>query len=166
MLVLLPMPQFCRPPPPFCGREMSPIYPRCARYSPELSRRCTHLVAPAQLFSSRKLQLVFNNRGKWPTLAVTSAWLSECAAMGTRLAEAAFAVDLEAVYGQPQPRQACQDDASAVSEAAGRQGSAHQPLASLEPPQASANTSPKACPSGAARSPLGVRRSKVSRIAC
>ena len=73
---------------------------RC-RYTPELNRRCTHLIAPTATSAaplnaalvSRKLQLVHVNRLKWPTQVVSFGWLLASCATNSRAPEAEYALD-------------------------------------------------------------------------
>ncbi|BDA45149.1 hypothetical protein COCOBI_06-6290 [Coccomyxa sp. Obi] len=63
------------------------------RYTPSLSRRCTHLVVShdADAASSRKLALALHNRAKWRTHIVAPAWITACSEDGTCLPEQDFA---------------------------------------------------------------------------
>ncbi|KAK9821944.1 hypothetical protein WJX81_007217 [Elliptochloris bilobata] len=64
------------------------------RYSPALSRRCSHLLAGPRAAGSRKLALARCNleSGRWDTCIVRAAWLIDSAAAGARLSEAAYAL--------------------------------------------------------------------------
>jgi hypothetical protein len=66
------------------------------RYTPELSRQCTHLVTTQQDAAaqtpSTKLAMAAHNALKWQTHIVDVAWAFSCAAAGTRLSEADFSV--------------------------------------------------------------------------
>lgn len=68
-------------------------HPTCS-YSPQLSRRCTHLAAPAstQPHSSEKLHSAKRNQQKWGLRIVTLDWLLRSAEQGQRLDESAFPV--------------------------------------------------------------------------
>ena len=63
------------------------------RYSPGLSRECTHLVAAPESSpsSSRKLALALQNRRTWRIHIVSPHWAPACATACKRLPEADFA---------------------------------------------------------------------------
>lgn len=63
------------------------------RYTPSLSRRCTHLVVSldSDAATSRKLALALHNKDKWHTHIVTPAWITSCSQSSTRLEEQDFA---------------------------------------------------------------------------
>ncbi|KAK9908407.1 hypothetical protein WJX75_007456 [Coccomyxa subellipsoidea] len=63
------------------------------RYTPSLSRRCTHLVVShaADTATSKKLALALHNKAKWGTHIVFPDWITACAESRTRLPEQDFA---------------------------------------------------------------------------
>ncbi len=66
------------------------------RYTPSLSRRCTHLVVShdADVASSKKLALALHNKPKWGTHIVSLEWISSCCQSSARLPETEFAFPL------------------------------------------------------------------------
>ena len=82
---------------------------RCRRYSPALSRRCTHLLAGPRAGGSRKLALARCNLAsrRWATRVVLPAWLLDSAAAGVRLAEERYLLPANpAARGTPAARPA------------------------------------------------------------
>jgi hypothetical protein len=74
------------------------IRQRCfaCRYTPELSRQCTHLVTTLQHATAKrpsaKLALAVHNAHKWQTYVVDIAWAEHCAAKGMQLPATEFLV--------------------------------------------------------------------------
>jgi BRCA1 C Terminus (BRCT) domain len=66
------------------------------RYTPELSRQCTHLVTTLQHATAKrpstKLALAVHNAPKWRTHVVDVTWALNCSAKGTHLPETEFLV--------------------------------------------------------------------------
>ena len=67
---------------------------RLCRYSPNFSRRCTHLIVSAEQSdaSQLKLYLASTNKEKWHAQAVRFEWLMECATQHRQVSEDSFAV--------------------------------------------------------------------------
>ena len=67
----------------------------CCRYSPNFSKRCTHLIVSTEQndASQLKLYLASVNKDKWHAQAVRFDWLLECANQHKQVAEESFAVD-------------------------------------------------------------------------
>ena len=70
----------------------SPTY---CRYSPNFSKRCTHLVVSAEQNDVTKLKLYLAgiNKDKWHAQAVRFEWLLECANQCRQVSEDAFVVN-------------------------------------------------------------------------
>ncbi len=65
------------------------------RYSPNFSKRCTHLIISTEQSdaSQLKLYLASINKDKWHAQAVRFEWLLECASQSRQVDEDAFAVE-------------------------------------------------------------------------
>ncbi|KAL0036499.1 hypothetical protein WJX77_010236 [Trebouxia sp. C0004] len=65
------------------------------RYSPNFSKRCTHLIVSTEQSdaSQLKLYLASINKDKWHAQAVRFEWLLECASQSRQVDEDAFAVE-------------------------------------------------------------------------
>lgn len=107
---LPPLPRQLRPPHDSCSRAHGTLlhvpFSLCAcpsipaapcSYSPNLSRRCTHLAVPAgggSAAASDKLRAAVRNQRKWGLRIVDLRWVLECAQSGRRLDEASFLPEL------------------------------------------------------------------------
>ena len=76
------------------------------RYTPSLSRRCTHLVVShdADTATSKKLALALHNKAKWGTHIVFPDWITACAESRTRLPEQDFAAHVMQEVSSTQQR--------------------------------------------------------------
>ena len=68
---------------------------RACRYSPNFSKRCTHLIVSTEQndASQLKLYLANTNKEKWHAQAVRLDWLLECANQHRQIDEESYAVD-------------------------------------------------------------------------
>ena len=64
------------------------------RYSPNFSKRCTHLIVSTEHndASQLKIYLASINKDKWHAHAVRLEWLMECASKQQQVGEEAFTV--------------------------------------------------------------------------
>ncbi|CAL8469093.1 g8634 [Coccomyxa elongata] len=129
------------------------------RYTPSLSRRCTHLVVShdADAASSRKLALALHNEAKWRTHIVTQAWITACSEGGMHLPEQDFAAPVLQEHAPAHGPSGQQNS----SHAAQSQSCTHQQSA---PP--SCNTPTAAVPGAAAAQASGpafARRHGIAR---
>ena len=68
-----------------------PVPPTSPRYTPNLSRKCTHvLVDPSCDLATEKLLSLRADRSTWRQEVVTLQWLAACKAGGARVGEAGF----------------------------------------------------------------------------
>ena len=77
---------------------MKPAYHVLCRYSPNFSKRCTHLVVSADPSDASllKVYLAGINKDKWHSRAVRFDWLLECANQHKVVPEAPFTVQAPA----------------------------------------------------------------------
>ncbi len=78
---------------PLCCVHFDALY--VCRYSPNFSKRCTHLIVSTEQSdaSQLKLYLASINKDKWHAQAVRFEWLLECASQSRQVDEDAFAVE-------------------------------------------------------------------------
>ncbi|KAL0037489.1 hypothetical protein WJX79_010802 [Trebouxia sp. C0005] len=91
------------------------------RYSPNFSKRCTHLVVAAEQSdaSQLKLYLASINKDKWHAQAVRFEWLLECASQSRQVDENAFAVEAPKYEDLSVLQQRLQEAATPTVSAAG-----------------------------------------------
>jgi hypothetical protein len=73
-------------------RSQGPINSLARRYSPNLSRRCTHLLVARHAPGSDKLASAMRNREKWGLKLVGPNWLVACVESGSLQSEAGYPV--------------------------------------------------------------------------
>jgi hypothetical protein len=102
------------------------LHPSPCRYSPNLSRRCTHLAVPRSALKagaacSHKLRSALRHEGQWGLHIVDLAWVEECDRAGRQLEEAPFRppAELLAALATPAPQEQAPPNASAAERQAG-----------------------------------------------
>lgn len=90
-----------------------------SRYSPNLSKRCTHLVAPDLMDApSQKWQAAAAQRTKWQLGIVAASWVARCHAAGALVPEQPPAVGGGVAAPQPDSRDAATAGGRGMSSAA------------------------------------------------
>lgn len=102
------------------------LHPSPCRYSPNLSRRCTHLAVPRSALKagaacSHKLRSALRHEGQWGLHIVDLAWVEECDRAGRQLEEAPFRppAELLAALATPAPQEQAPPNAPAAQRQAG-----------------------------------------------